>query len=73
MTNRSEICHELHELIPILRSSFKMGIAAPLFFLFPFLPDDLVCFLIGLSPLSIPFMLALAALAWAFWRNQAGR
>ncbi|RLC99979.1 MAG: TVP38/TMEM64 family protein [Chloroflexi bacterium] len=32
-----------------------------LVFLFPFLPDDLVCFLIGLSPLSIPAMLALAA------------
>ncbi len=27
----------------------------------PLLPDDLVCFLIGLSPLSIPSMLALAA------------
>lgn len=38
----------------------------PLFFffvfLFPFLPDDLVCFLIGLSPLSIPRMVVLAAL-----------
>lgn len=33
-----------------------------LVFLFPFLPDDLVCFLIGLSPLSIPRMLVLAGL-----------
>jgi len=33
-----------------------------LVFLFPFLPDDLICFLIGLSPLSIPSMLVLAAL-----------
>jgi len=33
-----------------------------LVFLFPFVPDDLVCFLIGLSPLPIPSMLVLAAL-----------
>lgn len=33
-----------------------------LVFLFPFLPDDIVCFLIGLSPLSIPRMVVLAAL-----------
>ncbi len=33
-----------------------------LVFLFPFLPDDLVCFLIGLSSLSIPRMVVLAAL-----------
>jgi uncharacterized membrane protein YdjX (TVP38/TMEM64 family) len=33
-----------------------------LVFLFPFLPDDLVCFLIGLSPLSIPRMVVLATL-----------
>jgi len=31
-----------------------------LVFLFPSLPDDLVCFLIGLSPLSIPRTLVLA-------------
>lgn len=87
------------------------GRQGPLFFflvfLFPLLPDDLICFLIGLSPLSIPSMLVLAALgrlpglfvscwvgayatqlpwwawiplgvgagalAWLFWRNQAGR
>lgn len=30
-------------------------------FLLPFLPDDLLCFLIGLSPLPIPYMLLLAA------------
>jgi uncharacterized membrane protein YdjX (TVP38/TMEM64 family) len=33
-----------------------------LVFLFPFVPDDVACFLIGLSPLSIPRMVALAAL-----------
>jgi uncharacterized membrane protein YdjX (TVP38/TMEM64 family) len=33
-----------------------------LVFLFPFLPDDLVCFIVGLSPLPIPQMLVLAAL-----------
>jgi uncharacterized membrane protein YdjX (TVP38/TMEM64 family) len=33
-----------------------------LVFLLPFLPDDLVCFLIGLSPLSIPRMVVLSAL-----------
>jgi len=33
-----------------------------LLFLFPFVPDDLACFLIGLSSLSIPRMVALAAL-----------
>ncbi len=33
-----------------------------LVFLFPFVPDDVACFLIGLSPLSIPRMLILAAL-----------
>ncbi|MFQ6099997.1 MAG: TVP38/TMEM64 family protein [Anaerolineae bacterium] len=33
-----------------------------LIFLFPFLPDDVVCFLIGLSPLAIPRMIVLAAL-----------
>jgi uncharacterized membrane protein YdjX (TVP38/TMEM64 family) len=33
-----------------------------LVFLFPFLPDDIVCFLVGLSPLSIPRMAVLAAL-----------
>lgn len=33
-----------------------------LVFLFPFLPDDLTCFLIGLSPLAIPRMLVLIAL-----------
>jgi len=32
-----------------------------LVFLFPFVPDDVICFLIGLSPLSIPYMLLLAA------------
>lgn len=32
-----------------------------LVFLLPFVPDDVVCFLIGLSPLSIPYMLLLAA------------
>jgi len=40
------------------------GRQGPLFFflvfLFPFLPDDITCFLIGLSPLSIPRMLILA-------------
>jgi len=30
-------------------------------FLLPFLPDDLLCFLVGLSPLPIPYMLLLAA------------
>lgn len=33
-----------------------------LVFLLPFLPDDLICFVIGLSPLSIPYMLVLAGL-----------
>ncbi len=33
-----------------------------LVFLFPFLPDDLACFVIGLSSLSIPRMLVLASL-----------
>jgi uncharacterized membrane protein YdjX (TVP38/TMEM64 family) len=33
-----------------------------LIFLVPFLPDDLVCFLIGLSSLSIPHMVILSAL-----------
>lgn len=33
-----------------------------LVFLIPSLPDDLVCFVIGLSPLSIPYMTLLAAL-----------
>ncbi len=32
-----------------------------LVFLFPFLPDDAICFVVGLSPLSIPYMLLLAA------------
>ena len=32
-----------------------------LIFLFPFVPDDVICFVIGLSPLSIPYMLLLAA------------
>jgi len=31
-----------------------------LVFLLPFLPDDLACFVIGLSPLPIPYMLLLA-------------
>ena len=31
-------------------------------FLFPFVPDDVACFLIGLSPLPIPRMVVLAAL-----------
>ncbi|MFN3761837.1 MAG: TVP38/TMEM64 family protein [Anaerolineae bacterium] len=31
-----------------------------LVFLLPLLPDDLACFVIGLSPLSIPYMLLLA-------------
>ncbi len=31
-------------------------------FLFPFLPDDVICFVIGLSPLSIPRMVVLATL-----------
>ncbi len=31
-------------------------------FLLPFLPDDLLCFVVGLSPLPIPYMLVLAAL-----------
>lgn len=33
-----------------------------LVFLFPFVPDDIICFVVGLSPLSIPYILALAAL-----------
>ena len=33
-----------------------------LVFLFPFVPDDISCFLIGLSPLSIPRMVVLATL-----------
>ena len=33
-----------------------------LVFLFPFLPDDIACFLIGLSPLAIPRMIVLATL-----------
>lgn len=33
-----------------------------LVFLVPFLPDDLVCFLAGLSPLSIPHMIILSTL-----------
>jgi uncharacterized membrane protein YdjX (TVP38/TMEM64 family) len=33
-----------------------------LVFLFPFVPDDLICFIIGLSPLPIPYLLVLAAL-----------
>jgi uncharacterized membrane protein YdjX (TVP38/TMEM64 family) len=33
-----------------------------LVFLFPFLPDDVACFLIGLSPLAIPRMVVLATL-----------
>lgn len=33
-----------------------------LVFLFPFLPDDVVCFMVGLTSLSIPAMLVLAAL-----------
>ncbi len=33
-----------------------------LVFLFPLVPDDLVCFVIGLSPLPIPQMLVLSAL-----------
>jgi len=32
-----------------------------LVFLFPFVPDDVICFIIGLSPLSICYMLLLAA------------
>ena len=31
-------------------------------FLFPFLPDDVICLVIGLSPLSIPRMVVLATL-----------
>lgn len=42
------------------------GCQGPLFFflvfLFPFVPDDLACFVIGLSPLAIPHMVVLAAL-----------
>jgi len=38
----------------------------PIFFFFvfllPLLPDDIVCFAVGLSPLSIPYILVLAAL-----------
>ncbi len=30
-------------------------------FVCPFLPDDVICFVIGLSPLSLPYMLLLAA------------
>jgi len=33
-----------------------------LVFLFPFVPDDVACFLVGLSPLAIPRMVVLAAL-----------
>lgn len=33
-----------------------------LVFLFPFLPDDVVCFLIGLSPLPLPSLVVLATL-----------
>jgi uncharacterized membrane protein YdjX (TVP38/TMEM64 family) len=33
-----------------------------LVFLFPFVPDDVACFLVGLSPLAIPRMAVLAAL-----------
>jgi uncharacterized membrane protein YdjX (TVP38/TMEM64 family) len=33
-----------------------------LVFLLPFLPDDLVCFLVGLSPLPLPRMVVLSAL-----------
>jgi uncharacterized membrane protein YdjX (TVP38/TMEM64 family) len=33
-----------------------------LVFLFPFVPDDVTCFLVGLSPLSIPRMLILTTL-----------
>jgi uncharacterized membrane protein YdjX (TVP38/TMEM64 family) len=33
-----------------------------LIFLVPFLPDDVICFVIGLSPLRIPYMLLLAAI-----------
>ena len=33
-----------------------------LVFLFPFVPDDVACFLIGLSPLAIPRMVVLATL-----------
>lgn len=33
-----------------------------LVFLLPFLPDDLVCFLVGLTPLPIPRMVVLSAL-----------
>jgi len=33
-----------------------------LVFLLPMLPDDLACFAVGLSPLSIPFILLLAAI-----------
>ena len=42
------------------------GQQGPLFFflvfLFPFVPDDIACFLIGLSPLAIPRMVILATL-----------
>ena len=31
-----------------------------LIYLFPFLPDDVICFVVGLSPLSIPRMVVLA-------------
>ncbi len=34
-----------------------------LVFLLPFLPDDLICFVIGLTSLPIPYMLVLAGLA----------
>ena len=33
-----------------------------LIFLLPMLPDDLTCFAVGMSPLSIPFILLLAAI-----------
>ena len=45
------------------RLAYRQG---PLFFflvfLFPFVPDDVACFIIGLSPLSIPTMVVLATL-----------
>jgi uncharacterized membrane protein YdjX (TVP38/TMEM64 family) len=33
-----------------------------LIFLLPLLPDDITCFIVGLSPLSIPYILALATI-----------
>ncbi|MGD9101013.1 MAG: TVP38/TMEM64 family protein [Anaerolineae bacterium] len=33
-----------------------------LVFLLPLLPDDITCFIVGLSPLSIPYILALATI-----------